>query len=167
MKNNVEKGDIMRRLRARRNIYRCGGTWLQPFLAAVPWLNAILLGFMLFMVHGKISVAPGVLFDLPREPLREGSVVSLTAMMIPVGSDTRPGGVDTLVFFDDDRFLIGDASQKDALSERVRESASRKYQTGDLLLMTDKRVSHGEVMDFVNLAREAGIKRVNVALKPE
>ena len=155
-----------RDFRKHRNIYRFGGPWAQAFSFTVPWINAIVLVLLLVMVHRKIAVTPGVMFDLPQAPLREGSHTTMTAMMIPVGSENRPGGQDTLVFFDDDRFLTSDTQQWAALSARLREIAAHNQQDGTLLLLADKRVSHGDVMNFVNLARESGVKRVNVGLKP-
>lgn len=155
-----------RNFRKHRNIYRFGGPWTQAISIAVPWINAIFLVVLMVLVHRKIAVTPGVMFDLPEAPLREGSHGTMTAMMIPVGSENRPGGQDTLVFFDDDRFLTSDSQQWEALSERIREIAAQNQQDGTLLLMADKRVSHGDVMNFVNLVRESGVRRVNVALKP-
>ena len=152
--------------RKHRNIYRFGGPWAQALSIAVPWVNAILLVLLLVMVHRRIAVTPGVMFDLPQAPLREGTRSSMTAMMIPVGSENRPGGQDTLIFFDDDRFLTSDSQQWEALSDRIREIAGQKPEGGSLLLLADKRVPHGDVMNFVNLARESGVQRVNVALKP-
>jgi biopolymer transport protein ExbD len=37
----------------------------------------------------------------------------------------------------------------------------------ELLLLADRRVSHGDVIRLVNAAREAGIERVNVGEKPK
>ena len=37
----------------------------------------------------------------------------------------------------------------------------------DLLLLADRRVPHGDVMATVNLARAAGLQRVNVGVKPD
>ena len=155
-----------RNFRKHRNIYRFGGPWTQALSVAVPWVNAMLLVLLLVLVHRKIAVAPGVLFDLPHAPLREGTQATLTAMMIPVGSENRPGGQDTLVFFDDDRFLTSDSQQWEALSERLREVAAQNQKDGSLLLLADKRVPHGEVMNFVNLARESGVRLVKVGLTP-
>jgi biopolymer transport protein ExbD len=60
---------------------------------------------------------------------------------------------------------MGDDEQIALLAERLK---ARMAQNGarELLLMADKRVPHGDVMFFVNVAREAGARRVNVAEKP-
>ena len=152
-------------VRKHRDVYRFGGQWARTLLAAVPWINAVILVGLLLAVHGHLVIVPGMMFDLPRAPLREGGRPALTALMISVASDT-PGGEETLVFFDDDRYGLGDEAQTALLAERLK---ARMAQNGarELLLMADKRVPHGDVMFFVNVAREAGAQRVNVSEKPD
>ena len=154
-----------RQIRKHRNIYRFGGVWAQTLLAAVPWINALVLTVMLLAVHGQLAVTPGVAFDLPRAPLREGARRSLTALMIVVARDT-PGGEESLIFFDDDRYASQDEEQMAMLSERLRNRMALG-RSRELLLLADKRVPHGDVIRFVNVAREAGMRQVNVAEKPE
>ncbi len=151
-------------VRKHRTVYRFGGQWARTLLAAVPWINALILVVLLLAVHGRMVIAPGMVFDLPRAPLREGSRPGLVALMISVARNT-PGGEETLIFFDDDRYSMGDDEQIVLLAERLK---SRMAQNGarELLLMADKRVPHGDVIFFVNVAREAGARRVNVAEKP-
>ena len=124
-----------------------------------------MLTVLMVLVHGKTTATAGLLFDLPRSPIREGAAASLIAMLIPVAGENETGAPDTLVFFDDDRFITSNHDQMDALMERLRQRTAHNGQT--LLLMADKRVPHGEVMAMVNMAREAGVERVNVAVKPE
>ena len=154
-----------REIRRHRNVYRFGGVWAQILLAAVPWINVVILIVMLLAVHGQLAIMPGMAFDLPRAPLREGVRSELTALMIEVSRDT-PGGEETLIFFDDDRFSAQDAEQMEMLAERLKDRMALG-QSSELLLLADKRVPHGDVIRFVNIAREAGMLRVNVAEKPE
>ncbi|MDD4018603.1 MAG: hypothetical protein PHV28_11750 [Kiritimatiellae bacterium] len=160
-----EKESWGKQIRRHRTVYRFGGAWARSLLASIPWLNAVILVGMLVAAHGRLTISPGLAFDLPRAPLREGTRVGLTALMIQVSRDV-PGGEETLIFFDDDRYSAQDGEQMALLSERVRNqmalSAGR-----ELLLLADKRVPHGEVVRFVHLAREAGVQRVHVAEKPE
>ena len=154
-----------RQIRRHRNVYRFGGVWARTLLAAVPWINAAVLVVMLLAVHGQLAVTPGVAFDLPRAPLREGVRHELTALMIEVARDA-PGGEETLIFFDDDRFSAQDEDQMVMLAERLKDRMTLG-RSRELLLLADKRVPHGDVVRFVNIAREAGMLRVNVAEKPE
>ncbi|MDD4101129.1 MAG: hypothetical protein PHU80_00675 [Kiritimatiellae bacterium] len=151
-------------VRRHRNVYRFGGQWARTLLASAPWINALILVCLLLFVHGRLVIAPGMMFDLPRAPLREGGRDGLTALMISVSRD-MPGGDETLVFLDDDRFNLGDDSQVVLLAERIKGRISQSA-ARELLLMADKRVPHGDVVLFVNVAREAGAQRVNVSEKP-
>ncbi len=152
-------------VRKHRSIYRFGSGWQKTLLAAVPWLNIIILLMLLILVHGKLTITPGMIFSLPSAPFREGSQTSLTALMMIVGRDL-PGGEETLVFFDDDRYSLAEEEHVEMLLERLKSRLTADSHH-DLLLLADKRVSHGAVMRFINVAREAGVKKVNVAEKPE
>lgn len=154
-----------RQIRKHRSVYRFGGVWARTMLGAVPWVNAVILVVLLLAVHGQLAVTPGVAFDLPRAPLREGARRSLTALMIVVPRDTS-GSEETLIFFDDDRYVSQDEDQMAMLAERLRNRMALG-RSRELLLLADKRVPHGDVMRFVNVAREAGMRQVNVAEKPE
>lgn len=160
-----QKGTWSQQIRRHRTVYRFGGPWARSLVASIPWLNAVILVVLLLAVHGRLAIAPGVAFDLPRAPLREGTRVGLTALMIQVARDV-PGGEETLIFFDDDRYSVQDAEQMALLAERIRDRMALSTQR-ELLLLADKRVPHGEVVHFVNAAREAGVQRVHVAEKPE
>ena len=164
IRNKESPSQIVRR---HRNVYRFGGTWAQTLLTAVPWVNAVILVLLILSVHDKITVSPGILFDLPTEPLREGTHSSMTAMMIPVASEVHPGRQETMIFFDDDRYMSSDPEQMGLLSERLRQISMQNRPDGSLLLLADKRVPNGDILGFVNRAREAGITLVNIALKPE
>jgi len=154
-----------RMVRRHRSIYRFGGMWAHALLSMVPWLNAIVLVVLLLAVNERLVVSPGVVFDLPQATLREGTRAGLTALMIAVERDA-PGGDQTLIFFDDERYFTEDAEQMAVLGERLKNSVALGVRR-ELLLLADKRVPHGDVMRFVNVAREAGVQRVNVAQKPE
>lgn len=154
-----------RQVRRHRSVYRFGGPWARSLLAAVPWINALVLIVLLLAVHGRLVISPGMVFDLPQAPLREGTHAKLTALMIQVARDT-PGGDETLIFFDDDRYSVRDADQMAVLSERLKARVAAGGHR-DLLLLADKRVPHGDVMRFVTAVRESGVQRVNVAEKPE
>jgi biopolymer transport protein ExbD len=132
-------------------------------LAAVPWITVALLAGLTTLVGDRILVRPGVVFDLPRAPFREGLRYGLTAVMLPVA---RSNGMETLVFFDDERFVLAAPPQLEQLVERVRGRVALEPRR-EILLLADRRVPLGDVMTVVNLARDAGVNRVNVATKPE
>lgn len=157
---------IGRLVKRRRNIYRFGGPWARALLASVPWVNALALALLLLVAHGRVAVSPGLPFDLPSGPLGEGLPPGPAAMMIPVAGEDPSGARETMIFFDDERFLAGDKGQMEILADHIRQRAARGAGQA-LLLMADRRVPHGDVIDFVNLARGAGVKQVHVAIKPQ
>ena len=154
-----------KQVRRHRTVYRFGGVWAQALLSLVPWIDCVVLAVLLLAVTRRTVISPGVVFDLPRATFREGMYVGLTALMITVARDT-PGGEETLIFFDDDRYSTRDQEQMSVLAERVKSRVALGARN-ELLLLADKRVPHGDVVRFVNAVREAGVQRVNVAEKPE
>ena len=146
-----------------RHRYTRGGWGGRALFAAAPWLNLVLLVVLLVEVNKQILVQPGVVFDLPRAPFREGMRYGLSAVMIPVA---RTNGQETLVFFDDEPFALGVTNRQEQLAVRIRERVALEPRR-EILLLADRRIPHGDVMTVVNLAREAGVSRVNVATKPD
>lgn len=160
-----QKESWSKQIRRHRTVYRFGGMWAHALLSAVPWIDCVIIAVLVLALNGRMVISPGVVFDLPRATFREGTHLGLTAMMIPVARDT-PGGDETLIFFDDDRYSTRDTEQMSMLAERVKSRVTMGARS-ELLLLADKRVPHGDVMRFVNAVREAGVQRVNVAEKPE
>jgi len=152
-------------VRLHRGAYRFGGPWAQAVMFSIPWLNTLILVMLLFLYHKRISVSPGIVFDLPSEPLHEGSHAGLTALMFAVSHESISRD-EALVFFDDARYMVQDDEQMSALAEQIRLRI-RSADTRDFLLLADKRVSHGDIMHFVSVLRKAGVSKVNVAEKPE
>lgn len=140
-----------------QGIWRYGAVWLKPLVAAAPWLTVILLLVMLNLVGGTFTSAKGVLFDLPDGRLADGEATGLVALVMPTEHET-------LVFFDDSRYLLGDDASVASFREHLAESVR---QTGDktLLVLADRRVSGGELMRFAGVARKGGIEKVLFAEK--
>lgn len=144
---------------------RFDNRWFQGFSGGIPWIDAIIIIVLLLSVNKQLTIVPGMVFELPAAPLRGGTHSALTAVMVPVVQDLSSGS-ETLVFFDDERFSMNDEELLLRLATKVRNriQASSNH---DLLLLADKKIPHGDVIRFVNIVREAGVSRVNVAEKPE
>ena len=131
------------------------------FLQVVPWLNVAIIILLLYIVADRLVLAPGVVFELPRQPFQEGisQAASIVLLRIEAPSPT------TLVFFDDVRYSLtpGDIQ---GLHDQLAATARRPYGR-KLLLLADRRVPHGDVMQVVETARKAGIQKINVGIKPE
>jgi biopolymer transport protein ExbD len=71
---------------------------------------------------------------------------------------------ETLVFFDDSRYMLSDASSLSALEERLSERVSRTERK-TLLVLADRRVNGGELMEIASLAKRSGAEKVLFAEK--
>ena len=152
-------------IRLKRGVYRFGGPWAQAVLYSVPWINTLILIVLLFLYHQRIAISPGIVFDLPSAPLREGSHTGLTALMFAVTHESMARD-EALVFFDDARYMVQDDEQMSTLAEQIR-LRMKNADSKDFLLLADKRVSHGDIMRFVTILRNTGVSKVNVAERPE
>lgn len=145
-------------------VWSRGPRWARPIVAAAPWIGFALVLGAISLVQGRATAAPGTVFDLPPGNCTEGDAAELVALVLPQPGQDDASAADTLVFFDDARYILSDAASRDALAEAIstRAAASR---TLTLLAMVDRRVVSGEMMAFVNLARANGIRHIQVAEK--
>lgn len=142
-----------------QGIWRYGAVWLKPLVSAAPWLTVLILLVMLYLVGGTFTSAKGVLFDLPDGRLAEGEATGLVALVMPTDHET-------LVFFDDSRYLLGDDGSVASFREHLADSVRL---TGDktLLVLADRRVSGGDLMRFAGIAKAGGIDKVLFAEKQQ
>jgi biopolymer transport protein ExbD len=133
----------------------------QGAIAVAPWANLLLLMLMFFLMSDKIVVQPGITIDVPAAPLSEGTPFGLVAVVLSVDAREEDSGGE-IVFFDDERFRVADAARmrdlRNAFAKRVRDRAGET-----LVVHADRQVRHGTVVAIVNMAREAGLRRINVA----
>ena len=138
-------------------IWRHGAAWLKPFVAAAPAVSVGILVLLLHVVSGKLTAAEGVLFDLPSAASTDAVGEAPVALVMPVPRET-------LVFFDDTRYLMGDDASVRALGDQFAHRfarASRKT----LLVLADRRVASGELMRLAALAKANGVERILFAEK--
>ena len=146
-------------------IWKHGCPWARPLTAAVPWITLALLFVMFALIGGRLAAAPGVTFDLPAPVGELSEVTGLAAIVMPMARENGEG-VDTLVFFDDARFLLSDVSSEpeEMLRRQLGKRASAE-KNPVLLLLVDRRIPAGDLMKIVGLARESGVAHVQVAEK--
>lgn len=142
-----------------RSRLRKGGRFGWLFLQVVPWLDAIVVAGLAAALTRQLTISPSVQFELPSAPFEEGSRSGAGLVLFQTeGAEPR-----LLAFFDDVRYVIG--LDDEALSRELTKY-SHNRDGGQILLMADENVRHGDVMRVVNLVRDAGVRRVNVAVKP-
>jgi biopolymer transport protein ExbD len=149
-----------------QGVWRTGPVWLRPFLSAVPWITVLLLVLMFHIVGGTLTSFEGVLFDLPDSAgLRDDEPATLVALVMPMSRRTALQH-ETLVFFDDSRYVLDDAASVRAFGEHLSERVARSP-SKTLLVLADRRVSAGELMRLVGIARESGVRHVQIAERRE
>lgn len=140
-----------------QGIWRHGAGWLRPFFSAVPYLTVGLLLLMFHLVGGTLVSEKGLMVDLPEGGRADGATTDLVALVMTMKHET-------LVFFDDSRYLLGDAASMAAFREQLSERASRA-EGQPLLMLVDRKVSGGDLMKLSGIARMSGVKRVLLAEK--
>lgn len=142
-----------------QGLWRHGPLWLKPLSVAVPWVTVGLLVLMMHMVGGTMTVAEGVVFELPEAGLSEGEATQLVALVMPM-----PGGDGTYVFFDDARYTLGAQQSAAAFGEHLAERAG-KVGRGTLLVLADRSVPCGEIARLSEVVRMSGVERMLFATK--
>ncbi len=138
--------------------------WMRPFSAAVPWITVGILLLMFQLIGDTLHSAEGVLFDLPAAGLNEGAETKLIALVMPM---TREGTRrETLVFFDDARFVLGEDASEAVFSSELAERVAKTGETV-LLVFADRRVPGGELMRLATLVKKSGINRILFAERKE
>ena len=133
--------------------------WLRPLSAAVPWLTVGILVLMFYMVSGVYTRAEGLAVSLPDTHVGEGLRTQLVALVIPSARET-------LVFFDDTRYVLDDADSLAAFGEQLEERAG-KSKEDSLLVLADGRVASGKLMAVAAAAKKSGIARILFAERRE
>ena len=138
-------------------VWRYGAGWIRPVAAAIPFLTVGLLLLMMQMIGGTLTAYKGVLFDLPDGDFADGDSQGLVALVIPVQRET-------MVVFDDVRYLLGDAASMRSFAESLADSTERR-EGKSLLILADRRVSTGHLMEVVSAAKRSGVSKVLLAGK--
>lgn len=140
-------------------IWRYGAGWSRPVAAAIPYLTVGLLLLMMHMIGGTLTSYRGVLFDLPDGNQADGEVSEMVALVLPIQRET-------MVVFDDARYLVGDAASMRSFGESLADNSERRIGKS-LLILADRRVSAGDLMEVVSAAKRGGVSKVLLASKRE
>ena len=137
--------------------------WLRYLSQTAPWLTLVLVIIMFIFLHGTLSPAPATGFDLPDAGSADSAQPGMVALLLPgdMGGGQEEG---TLVFFDDARFTLSDPSSASALRRSLEERVATAQHPA-LLLLADRRVPSGDLMNLTGLVRSAGVRHVQIAEK--
>ncbi|MDP6849033.1 MAG: biopolymer transporter ExbD, partial [Kiritimatiellia bacterium] len=87
-----------------------------------------------------------------------GGVIAVVLAIDASGS--APGG--EMIFFDDERFVVGRQDDMAKLKEAFARSVRRRP-AEPLIIQADRDVESGTVMEIIDVATEVGVKGVNIA----
>jgi len=136
---------------------RVGSTGIRALAVAAPLVTVGLLLLMFHVIGGTLTTAKGVLFDLPSSAVGDEAATESVAMLVPMRHET-------LVFFDDSRYVIGSEASMRSLDDRLAERFSRSDRK-TLLVLADRRVACGDLMEFSARARRNGVEKILFAEK--
>jgi len=123
----------------------------RPALNVTSLIDVLFLLLIFFMVSSTFVEHPAIQLDLPRVSAAEEAQVDSLRLSI-----TAEGEV----------YLDGEAVAFDALSGRLRQAVSEDPEKV-LILEADRRVGYGTVIEAIDLARQAGVKRISAFTKEE
>jgi biopolymer transport protein ExbD len=136
----------------------------QGLISVAPWVDIVLVVILFVLLDGKLVLQPGVVVDMPTAPFQDGARFGLIAAIWSVRG-AEVGTRESIVFFDDERFLAGDEVQMAAFKQALAEQA-RQRPGDNLIIHADRRVPHGTVVEMMNMATDVGIRQVNIAARP-
>ena len=140
-----------------QGIWNHGPLWFRPLAVMAPYLTVVLALVLMHFLSGTLAAAEGLLFELPPGEAADGEVAKLVALVMPMPQDT-------LVFFDDARYSLGDDASLSAFGRHLSDRLAQvKPQT--LLVLADRRVSGGELSKLMSTVRKCGAERVLFATK--
>ncbi len=136
----------------------------QGLMSMAPWVNLLLLLIFFLLVESRIVLQPGTVVDLPSATFAGGLQSDLDMVLLSV--EGTKNDHEELIFFEDERYLVDDDLRILAL-KRVLSEHVKNNQSFSLALYVDKTVQHGTVTRILEVAKTAGVKRINMAVQPE
>ncbi|HTZ10936.1 MAG TPA: biopolymer transporter ExbD [Candidatus Margulisiibacteriota bacterium] len=114
-----------------------------------PLINIVFLLLMFFMLTSSFIAQPGIAVNLPRAVTSEA--VSLKNVEISVTAENAT-------------YLNGKAVTNQELSRLLKGLGKRGQ---PILIKSDRKVSLGKVVEIWDLARDSGIREINIATNQE
>jgi biopolymer transport protein ExbD len=131
-----------------------------------PWLDLVLLFVFFLLIESRLVLQPGVVVELPAGGPLGGPATEMAAVVLSLDS---PGGRSEMVFFDDEPYVVGDEVRMKELKSAL--AAYRKEHDETVLTVhADRAVAHGTISRLIQIARDVGVHRVNMAtqiIEPE
>lgn len=123
----------------------------EPRISIAPLIDIVFLLLIFFMVTSHFDIASGVKIDLPPVGKR----------MITAENENR---ITIILDKSGNSFLEGEKVGQDVLEERLKEMVKNKGLLY-LVLQADKDVSHGKVVEIMDLAKGIGVQSIIIAAR--
>ena len=123
----------------------------EPTISIAPLIDIVFLLLIFFMVTSHFDIASGVRINLP----------DITKKVTEDNGETKV----TLIIDKSGRvFLGGEEIDSQALSDRLRADV-KKDSFLHVILQADKDVSHGRVVEIMDLVKNAGVRSIIIAAR--
>ena len=117
----------------------------------LPLIDVVLLLLLFFMISSTFVVQPGIKVNLPKAVSAERREPEDVVLVI-----TR----EEVIYLNDQRVSVQELWGK--LLDIYRNSAG-----SFLIIKADRSVSHGRVVEVLDIAKQAGVKRLAIATQPK
>ncbi|MDX9703625.1 MAG: biopolymer transporter ExbD [Candidatus Auribacterota bacterium] len=120
-------------------------------LDLTPLVDVIFLLLIFFMLSSTFILQPGIKVDLP--PAKQVPPHKEENMVVTITRENQ-------VFFNNERTTL------EGLKRRIR-MMNKKNPNSTLIIKADTNTRHGNVVQIMNMARQAGIEKMAIATRPE
>ncbi len=133
-------------------------------VSMAPWLDFVMLLLLFGLINSSLVLQPGVVVSLPQAPFAQGTGQGHVAVVLSV-SDPDTSRSEAIVFFDDERFIVGRPEDMDALAAALAAEL-KEHPDWPLILQADEAIPQGTIVKILDVASGVGLKRVNMAVRP-
>ena len=123
----------------------------EPRISIAPLIDIVFLLLIFFMVTSHFDIASGVRIDLPK----------VTKRIAEEEDDNR---ITLIVDKSAQIYLEGEKINLNSLQKRLQVLVKQKGLL-HLILQADKDVSHGKVVQIMDLAKSAGVRSIIIAAR--
>ena len=134
------------------------------FLVISPWIDILMLLLFLVLMDKHIVLQPGVVIDLKQSAFGDATRSGFEVVVMSI-KDMNGNVTEDIVYYDDVRFRIANKGPRSELAESFKNRIERSGDS-NLVIYADRHVSHGTILTIMNLAKQAGVSKINMATKP-
>ncbi len=116
-----------------------------------PLVDIMLVLLIIFMVTSSYIIRESIEVDLPKAA---------------TGGETLETTLSFVIQADGHLFLNGEPTSREAIAAQCKKTAAQGGQP-QAIIAADKRVSHGEVVEIIDIIRQNGILKFAINIEPQ